>query len=51
MPGDFKSALPAEQQVEIYRPETPVEYLSCPLQLSGEVVLPNFVLNLKDIWA
>lgn len=43
--------LPAEQQVEIYRPETPVQHLSYPLQLSGEAVLPEFVLELQDIWA
>jgi Uma2 family endonuclease len=43
--------VPAEQRVEIYRPETPVEHLSYPLQLSGEAVLPDFVLNLQYIWA
>lgn len=37
------------QQVEIYRPNTEVEILQSPTTLSGEDVLPGFVLNLKDI--
>jgi Uma2 family endonuclease len=38
------------QQVEIYRPDREVEILSSPQTLSGEDVLPNFVLNLDEIW-
>lgn len=35
--------------VEIYRPGRPVEHLSKPSTLSGEDVLPGFVLDLKGI--
>ncbi|MEL7036137.1 MAG: Uma2 family endonuclease [Cyanobacteria bacterium J06592_8] len=38
-----------KQQVEIYRPQQSVEILRSPKTLSGENVLPNFVLDLKDI--
>ena len=37
------------QQVEIYRPNQEVEILQSPTTLSGEDILPGFVLNLKDI--
>jgi Uma2 family endonuclease len=39
-----------ERAVEIYRPGQEVELLRSPTSLSGEAVLPGFVLNLKDIW-
>lgn len=42
---------PREQQVEIYRPHQPVEVLQSPTSLSGEDVLPGFVLNLQLIFA
>ncbi len=35
--------------VEIYRPGQPVEILQKPATLSGESVLPGFVLDLKGI--
>jgi Uma2 family endonuclease len=35
--------------VEIYRPDRPVESLKRPATLSGEDVLPGFVLDLKGI--
>jgi Uma2 family endonuclease len=35
--------------VEIYRPGRPVEILEKPATLSGEEILPGFVLNLKGI--
>ncbi len=38
------------QQVEIYRPDRDVEILSSPQTLSGEDVLPGFVLELTEIW-
>jgi Uma2 family endonuclease len=38
------------RQVEIYRSGRDVEVLESPASLSGEDVLPEFVLNLKDIW-
>ncbi len=36
--------------VEIYRPGKDVEILQSPVTLSGEDVLPGFVLELKEIW-
>lgn len=38
------------RQVEIYRLEQEVEVLQSPATLSGETVLPGFVLNLQPIW-
>ncbi|WP_169978756.1 Uma2 family endonuclease [Tautonia rosea] len=35
--------------VEIYRPDLPLEVLKCPDTLSGEDILPGFVLDLKGI--
>ncbi|HAG81554.1 MAG TPA: hypothetical protein DCL61_10380, partial [Cyanobacteria bacterium UBA12227] len=35
--------------VEIYRPQQEVEVLQSPTHLSGEDVLPGFILDLKDI--
>jgi Uma2 family endonuclease len=40
-----------DQQVEIYRPNREVEVLQAPSSLSGETVLPGFVLDLTAIWA
>lgn len=37
------------KRVEIYRPGEDVEILNSPVTLSGEDVLPGFVLNLKGI--
>jgi Uma2 family endonuclease len=37
------------QQVEIYRPGQAVEILQSPTSLSGEDVLPEFILDLKGI--
>ena len=39
-----------DQQVEIYRQGKPKEVLQQPETLSGEEVLPGFVLKLKKIW-
>ncbi|NJK69737.1 MAG: Uma2 family endonuclease [Microcoleus sp. SU_5_3] len=39
-----------KREVEIYRPGTDVEILPSPQTLSGENVLPGFVLNLQKIW-
>ena len=41
---------PQDRQVEIYRLGQPVEVLLAPLTLSGEDVLPGFVLNLQRIF-
>ncbi|HEY9866637.1 MAG TPA: Uma2 family endonuclease [Candidatus Obscuribacterales bacterium] len=37
---------PQEQQVEIYRPNQALEIIKLPTILSGENVLPEFILNL-----
>lgn len=42
---------PQTQQVEVYRAGQPKEILQNPETLSGEDVLPGFVLNLKPILA
>ncbi|MEE3718409.1 Uma2 family endonuclease [Tumidithrix elongata RA019] len=39
-----------DRQVEIYRIGKEVEILRSPISLSGEDVLPEFVLNLESIW-
>jgi Uma2 family endonuclease len=39
-----------DKQVEIYRQGKEVEILEHPETLSGENILPNFVLDLKSIW-
>ncbi|MEG4321843.1 MULTISPECIES: Uma2 family endonuclease [unclassified Microcoleus] len=41
---------PQNRRVEIYRPGTEVEVLENPAALSGEDVLPGFVLNLQKLW-
>jgi len=38
---------PQAQQVEIYRPQQAVEIVQLPRQLSGENVLPEFILDLS----
>ena len=39
-----------DRQVEVYRIGQPVEVLQAPTSLSGETVLPEFVLDLASIW-
>lgn len=39
-----------KQEVEIYRPGQNVEVLRLPETLSGEDILPEFVLNMQKIW-
>jgi Uma2 family endonuclease len=41
---------PETKTVEIYRQNRPVEVLQSPSTLSGEKVLPNFILTLQPIW-
>ncbi|MEG4406543.1 Uma2 family endonuclease [Microcoleus sp. MON2_D5] len=41
---------PQNPQVEIYRQQAEVEILINPAELSGEDVLPGFVLNLRRVW-
>lgn len=38
------------RRVEIYRQGQAVEFLESPTELSGEDVLPGFVLNLQLVW-
>jgi len=40
---------PHNHRVEIYRPEQDIEVLQSPISLSGEDVLPGFVLDLSQI--
>ncbi len=40
---------PQQQQVEIYRPNQDKKIVSIPVKLSGEDILPNFVLDLRFI--
>ncbi|MBD2297326.1 Uma2 family endonuclease [Nostoc sp. FACHB-190] len=39
-----------QQHLEIYRPNQEVEILQSPKTLSGEDVLPGFILDLTEIW-
>ncbi|WP_293152063.1 MULTISPECIES: Uma2 family endonuclease [unclassified Microcoleus] len=41
---------PQNRRVEIYRQQAEVEILINPAELSGEDVLPGFVLNLRRVW-
>jgi Uma2 family endonuclease len=41
---------PIERKVYIYRPQAPVECLDNPQAISGEPVLPGFVLELGRVW-
>jgi len=42
---------PKSQQVEIYRPNQEIEVLQSPANLSGEDVLPGFILDLQPIFS
>ena len=41
---------PKTRRVEVYRPDQPVVVLENPVSLSGETLLPGFVLMLESIW-
>ena len=41
---------PIEKKVYIYRPQAPVECLDNPQTISGDPVLPGFVLELGRVW-
>jgi Uma2 family endonuclease len=41
---------PGKRQVYVYRPRAEVEILHNPATVSGEDVLPGFVLQLAEIW-
>lgn len=40
---------PQDKQVEVYRPDQPIEILANPSSLSGEAVLPGFLLSLSRL--
>jgi len=41
---------PRKQDVYVYRPEKPVEHLEKCVAISGDPVLPGFMLDLKEVW-
>ena len=41
---------PQQKRVYVYRPQTPVQELEAPQEISGDPVLPGFVLDLREIW-
>jgi Uma2 family endonuclease len=41
---------PDARQVHIYRPDTPPERLDKPDTVSGDPILPGFVLDLRQVW-
>lgn len=41
---------PTKRRVHVYRPQTETEILDQPETVSGEPLLPGFVLKLKDFW-
>ena len=41
---------PHKQRVHVYRPDEPQELLEHPTTISGDPVLPDFVLDLPEIW-
>ncbi|AFY73288.1 hypothetical protein Syn7502_01185 [Synechococcus sp. PCC 7502] len=41
---------PKQRTVEIYRPNQVVQILQSPISVSGENILPNFVLELSEIF-
>lgn len=42
---------PVDQQVEIYRPDRPVEILNKPKILTGDRLLPDFQLDVAWLWS
>ena len=42
---------PFEKRVYVYRPGQPVETLDNPISVSGEPVLPGFVLRVQELWS
>lgn len=41
---------PKNRRIEVYRGKKTAEMLTAPNNISGETVLPGFVLNLRQIW-
>ncbi len=42
---------PLEQKVHVYRPQAPVELLDNPTTVSGDPLLPGFILDLGPFWS
>jgi Uma2 family endonuclease len=41
---------PLEKRVCVYRPGQPVEMLNDPPTVSGDPVLPGFVVPVRELW-
>jgi Uma2 family endonuclease len=41
---------PVARRVFVYRPNSPVERLDNPERVSGDPILPGFVLDLREVW-
>ena len=41
---------PVGKRVYVYRPGQSIEVLDNPITVSGDPVLPNFVLNVRELW-
>jgi len=41
---------PVDKKVYVYRPGQPLESLDNPTTLSGDPVLPGFVLHVQELW-
>lgn len=41
---------PLDKRVYVYRSSQPVEFLDNPVTLSGDPVLPGFVLHVQELW-
>ncbi len=41
---------PEDRRVYVYRPGAPVQRLEAPEKVSGDPVLPGFVLDLREVW-
>jgi Uma2 family endonuclease len=41
---------PEGKRVDVYRPDRLVECLENPAEISGDPILPRFVLDLRDFW-
>ena len=41
---------PIDKRVYVYRPGQPVESLDDPATLSGDPILPGFVLSVRELW-
>jgi Uma2 family endonuclease len=41
---------PSNRRIYVYRPQQPVQLLDDPETVTGDPVLPGFILNLREIW-